>query len=177
MRNAFLFTVSILLLGISGSFAQDQVEFTSKYTNLEDSCLWGEEITGIEPRNDDYRICKGLNGYEVYEYYTTYGSPVKILQNKSIDYEKALAPLKEYSMYAYGKLLEWRFADGEPFAVIYRVNCYSHPGSGENDSELEEYLIVRGLQGYDIEADIDVKKTSGANQTARDAAEKAYLKY
>lgn len=164
-----------MLMVFTNALAGDPISFSSQYTNQEDSCLWGEQITGIEPRGDDYRVCRGLNGYEVYEYYTAYGSPIKILQNDSIGYKLHLLPLKECVMCVYGKMLEWRFADGEPFAVICRIKCYSHPDSGEDESEHAEYLIVRGLQGYDIEEeDIDVRKTPRANEAARKYADGAY---
>jgi hypothetical protein len=55
--------------------------------------------------------------------------------------------------------IEWRMANGKPFAVILRI---------------EDKLYVKGLRGYEkIDYDIDAK-TPDANQQARDMADKAY---
>ena len=72
--------------------------------------------------------------------------------------------------------VEWRMADGKPFAVIMRVNKYDgvQDDTHYNGKKIGEELIVKGLKGFDqIDFTVDAK-TPNANQKARDLADQGY---
>lgn len=72
--------------------------------------------------------------------------------------------------------VEWRTANGKPFAVILRVSKY-----GDTDDEnpyigkkIGEELIVMGLKGFEnIDFKVD-SKTPNANVKAREMADSNY---
>ena len=72
--------------------------------------------------------------------------------------------------------VEWRMADGKPFAVIMRIPKY-----GETDEDnpyigkkIGEQLIIKGLKGFEkIDFTVDAK-TPKANQKARDLADQGF---
>ncbi|MFO7867858.1 MAG: hypothetical protein R6U95_00995 [Bacteroidales bacterium] len=172
MKQTNILFIIVQLFACIGASAQSNVTFTSSYTNQKDNCLWRSEITGIEPHDDDYRTCEGIGDYEIFEFYQTDGIPRQIVQNTHTDFETYLMPIDVYNSWHYGTLLEWRLANGEPFAVIYRITCYKK--SQDGTEKKDEYLIVRGLEGYNIKTDINVKKTKNANKLARNTADKAF---
>jgi hypothetical protein len=74
------------------------------------------------------------------------------------------------------KTIEWRLANGKPFAVIMRV--YEYAGNdlcATNGKVTKESLVVKGLKGFEIEETVDAK-TPNANLKAREVADKAYAK-
>jgi hypothetical protein len=76
--------------------------------------------------------------------------------------------------------IEWRLADGKPFAVIFRVDQSTE---GVDPAEMwrpenkrGEFLLVKGLKGYEhIDFAVDARSRD-ANAQARDMADRAYLK-
>ena len=81
----------------------------------------------------------------------------------------------------FGKV-EWRLANGKPFAVITRFTIFT-PDEMEagkdltNDySKFPQILVVKGLTGFEqIDFEIDAK-TNDANKKARDLADANYRK-
>lgn len=79
--------------------------------------------------------------------------------------------------------IEWRLANGKPFAVIARFVFYTMEDveagrdlSGDR-SKFPQLLIVKGLTGFeDIDFDVDVKTTPNSNRRARELADAAYAK-
>jgi hypothetical protein len=75
------------------------------------------------------------------------------------------------------KNVEWRLADGKPFAVIMRVYEYAGNDACSTAGKIKsESLTVQGLKGYEhIEGSVDAR-TPNANVKARELADKAYAK-
>jgi len=70
------------------------------------------------------------------------------------------------------RILEWRLADGKPFAVILRYSTWEKK---DQPRETGEFLAVKGLFGFQsINADIDVHKEPKANAVARERADNGY---
>ena len=72
--------------------------------------------------------------------------------------------------------IEWRMANGKPFAAIIRVPKYGDP-TPDNPyfgKVMGEQLVIAGLKGYDIELFVDARDPN-ANAKARELADKAYL--
>jgi hypothetical protein len=76
------------------------------------------------------------------------------------------------------KTVEWRLANGKPFAVIMRV--YEYMGDEQcatGGKIIGESLIVKGLKGYEhIDEEFKVKGTLNPNAKARQIADKGYAK-
>jgi hypothetical protein len=66
----------------------------------------------------------------------------------------------------------WRMKGGKPFAVIQRITCYALDENGSGPGKrLAEYLVVKGLKGYEsIDGAVNTK-TKKANEKAQAIAD------
>ena len=76
--------------------------------------------------------------------------------------------------------VEWRFANGKPFAVIYRIDLTKEDSGAADmwspENKTGEALVIKGLKGFEqIDFQIDAK-TPGANIKARQMADAGYKK-
>lgn len=175
MKNLILL---ILFTAFSAVSINAQVaKMTSVYTNLKTDCRAEEKIVADEVPF----ICKAVGGYrariipagawaEMIEIIDLQGETVASLGTHGYGYSTG------------GKrMLEWRLANGKPFAVIFRVNKFDSEASLENgDSpyldkyKIGESLIVRGLDGYgQIDFEVD-GKTKNANLAAQKKADENF---
>lgn len=149
--------------------AQQSVKFTSVYSRLDGKgcrTLRGGRGT------DDAQQCKGVGGYDVEVYYSAATMQIAAIRNRD-GQGAGIATLNLDFDYSKTRL-EWRLADGKPFAVIMRVPRYGKPKEGEYFGDvLGQEIIVAGLVGYNIDEKIDAKQTA-ANAKAREAADKAF---
>ena len=165
-----LLATILALAGATFASAQKPVKFTSVYTRLDGrgcKTLRGGQGT------DDATLCKGVGGYNVEVYYSA--ATIQIGAIRKIDDQ--IAPLATLNLdFDYTKSrLEWRLANGKPFAVIMRVPIYAPPKDGEYFGKvIGQQLIVVGLVGYEISQKIDAK-LAGANLKTRELADKAFL--
>ncbi len=174
MKNlATIFIIFLFILN-SNIYPQKTVKttkFSSRYTNLEKDC---KTIGGGEG-TDDASDCRGIGGYRI----QIYAAAAMLIIVAQPPVKKALIQLASQDFDFDGKkhTVEWRMADGKPFAVIMRVAEY---GDRDNESpsyfgkKIGETLIVRGLQGFeDLILEIDAK-TPNANKKAREMADNGY---
>jgi hypothetical protein len=133
-------------------------KFTSVYTDLSRQCKAAFKEVG---EGQDMPLnCKGYGGYRISIGYSAMYAHVaaETLDGKNVI--PLTAAQINFDMQK-GRKIEWRLANGKPFAVILRV---------------EDKLFVKGLRGYEkIDYDVDTKMTPNANQQARDLADRAYL--
>jgi hypothetical protein len=175
MKIKIVFITALLGSMLAGSVAAQTkpavTKFTSVYTNLSRSCktLPGRDGT------DDASLCKGAGNYQVRLYYSAASSHINA-EVKGTDDSISLATLS-VGFDESKTTLEWRLANGKPFAVIMRRPIYS-----ENVAEGEYFgkvmgqkLVVIGLIGFGdaITGEVDAK-TPNANVKARELADKAY---
>lgn len=156
MRKLILLSMTGLMLapvGFALGLQSSQPKFTSAYTDLEKQCKAAFKKVG---EGQDMPLkCKGYGNYKISIGYSAMYSEIvaETLDGKNV------IPLATAEGSNYGKKVEWRLANGKPFAAIVRAN---------------EKLYVKGLRGYEkIDYDVDAK-TPNANQQARDLADKAY---
>jgi len=152
--------------------AQKTTKFTSVYTNLNGkTCKFYPGGDG----QDGMSLCKGPGKYQVRIYSSATMTHIVAelkgadenygLANVSLDFNQSKANV------------EWRLANGVPFAAIFRSPTYGEPNEfGAPGKKTGEELVVVGLKGHDdIEATIDAK-TPNANVKAREAADSKFWK-
>lgn len=152
-------------------FAKDPV-FTSVYTDASeckvfDPCEENEANCG----GDGHAECQGPKGYILYEWYSAISTMREVRIRDVESWQLQLSPTSGLQMQSYGQKTEWRLADGILFAVIQRTReC-----DPEAPKKCVEYLLVRGLRGYEsIRSDVDARKAN-ANAEARSIVDKGYL--
>jgi len=166
---------SLLLLAfLTGAvFAQKntpaKTRFTSIYTSLDKGCKTIHGSNGT----DDAFICKGAPGYQVNEFSAAAASYIGA-ELKGTDERFLIATINFDFDYSKTKL-EWRLANGKPFAVILRVPKYGNPASSDQyfGKVIGYKLAIIGLKGVTIDNSVDAK-TADANAKAREIADKAY---
>jgi hypothetical protein len=152
-------------------------KFSSAYTNLRTKC---KAIAGGEARGDDTPLrCGGFGGYEIRIDFSAASSHLRLQRKGGVSEDSVELAQQPLDYDSKGKI-EWRFAKGKPFAVIFHVD---KPKDGLDPSEMwrpenkaGESWLVKGLKGHeriDFEVAAD---TPDANQKARELADGAYTK-
>lgn len=162
-----------------GSAPAQASRFSSLYTDLKTQCKAairlkkGEEFQGDMPLR-----CSGYGDYEVRIDYSAASShlrvqPVRGNSNEGINL--AMQPIN----YDESHLLEWRLANGKPFAVIFRIDKSKSDQPEDKwapENKTGESLVIKGLKGFEhIDLEVDAK-TPQANVKAREMADNAYVK-
>ena len=171
--TTIVLSTCILVCLAAAAFGQTKAAhktvFTSVYTSLDHGC---KEISG-ENGSDGFSICRGPGRYQVRVYYSAATTQINAeirgtddyfpLATLSIDFDQRKARV------------EWRMANGKPFAAIFRVPTYDTPAEGEYFGKvIGEALIVKGLKGFgNIDASINARRPR-ANAEAREVADKGY---
>lgn len=156
----------------SRAAAQGATRFTSSYTALTKcgSGLTKKEEKEAEAQGSDIPTrCKGPGGYDVYIYYSACASIFSLekgeerigLGNQAVGWKQ--------------KSVEWRLANGKPFAIIMRLYEYAGNDQCATGGKITgQSLIVKGLKGYE-KIDETIKATTPkANLKARELADQGY---
>jgi hypothetical protein len=153
--------------------AQAATKFSSEYTTLT-KCGSGmtkkEEKEAEKNGSDIPTRCNGPGSYDIYIYYSACASHFTAVKGEeSISLAMQAVNWKQ-------KTVEWRMANGKPFAVIMRDYEYKGNDLCTTDGTITgESLIVKGLKGYDhIDETVNVKTTPDPNVKARELADKGY---
>jgi hypothetical protein len=146
--------------------------FSSQYTPLTNcgSGLTKREESEAEKQGSDIPSkCKGLAGYSIDISYSACSSSF------SLNRGDENIPLAMQAIDWKQKTLEWRTANGKPFAVIMRVYEYTGNDACSTGGKVKsESLTVQGLKGYEhIQQSVDAR-TPNANVKARELADAAY---
>ncbi|MFZ2090036.1 MAG: hypothetical protein WAU47_15815, partial [Desulfobaccales bacterium] len=185
-RYLSLAFLTALLLGVLSSFpfeAQSvaaQPKFSSAFTNLSTDCR--DALKSVGEGQDMPLKCKGYGQYYIYIYYSAFASHIAVKTKGNDDNTiHVTAEHVDFSDKGDSKV-EWRLADGKPFAVIIKVSRYNKEvqDTGENPYQdkykIGEAIIVKGLTGYNhIDFNVDAR-TPNAFAEARKLADDAYLK-
>ena len=174
MKPRLILCVAFLgLLMVGNILAQKPAatKFTSVYTSLSKGC---KVLKGGDGQ-DDAALCKGAGNYQVRVYYSAASSHFNA-EVKGTDDSVMLATLS-VGFDESKTTLEWRLANGKPFAVIMRVPVYADPVGDEQyyGKVIGQELVVVGLVGFEqtVSGEVDAK-TPNANVKAREIADKAY---
>jgi hypothetical protein len=160
--------------GKSTATPQAKPVFSSSYTTL---LKCGSGMTKKEEReaekhgSDIPSKCKGLGGYAVDISYSACASSFSLTRGEeNISLGMQAVDWKQ-------KTVEWRLADGKPFAVIMRIYEYAGDDLCTSAGKIKsESLMVQGLKGFEhIEESVDAKKPN-ANVKAREIADNGYAK-
>lgn len=157
-----------------------EVRFSSIFTDLTKDCE--NAFTEVGEGQDMPLKCKGYGGYYIYISYSAFASHITINTingNDSIDLATESLNYSDKK----GNKIEWRLANGKPFAVILKISKYNEKVQdlGENPYHKKyktgESLIIKGLKGYEhIDFEVNFKDTTDAITKARKLADRAYLK-
>ena len=154
-----------------------KVKFSSVYTKLDaKSC---QPIS--KSKNEDEEIpdiCRGYQGYKVFV--SHHGVVTKIYIGREIgkdveNWDASTLPSFVANNAGNGQIIEWRLANGKPFACIVRAQYDKQLINPDENGMLNE-LVVKNLKGFaKIDETIDAAKNSRANIEARNRADRAYL--
>jgi len=134
----------------------------------------GEELEG-----DMTLRCKGYGGYEVNIGFSATSSQFTINLVRKRDEDVVVSTMQPLD-YDQKRKIEWRLANGNPYAVIYRIDA-TKGDSGATDvwyseNKTGESLVIKGLKGFEhIEFEIDAKDPQ-ANVKARQMADEGYAR-
>jgi hypothetical protein len=178
--RAVLLSMTVLLIAgaaparRNAAAPQTNPVFSSNYTALTKcgSGMTKKEERGAEKNGSDIpTLCKGYDGYNVYISYSACASSFSITKG-----EETIS-LGMQSVGWKQKTIEWRIANGKPFAVIMRFYEYQGDDLCSSGGKIKgESLMVRGLKGFEhIEESVDAR-TSNANVKARELADKGFVK-
>lgn len=166
-----LFILLTLMLGFIFSTNAQVAKMSSVFTNMQTDCKAESKVEADEVPF----ICKAVGGYRVRIIPAgAWAESVEIVDKKG-------ETVSSLGMVGYGytavknRKIEWRMANGKPFAVIFRVNTYdSEKANDDGESpflakyKTGEKLLIRGLTGYSqIDFEID-----GKDKTANVKAQK-----
>lgn len=178
-----LFSLAVLgagfVLSQSVSSHGQAEKFSSLYSNLKTDCKAAVRLKKGEENGQDMPLkCKGYGGYEIRIDYSAAASNLRAqpLGDKSDD---AIMMGMQPIDYDQTRKVEWRLANGKPFAIIYRIvkSKTEQPEEMWSPKNLAgEFLIIKGLKGFEqIALELDAK-TPNANIKAREMADGAYAK-
>lgn len=173
-----IFIVFLLITAFSVISANAQIaKMTSVYTNLQTEC---KPESKVETDEVPF-ICKEVSGFRVR--ITPAGAQAETVEiiDKKGDVVTSLGNVGYGYSTANNRKLEWRMANGKPFAVIFRVNKYNaEKALDEGDNpylpkyKTGETLLVRGLTGYSqIDFEVDGKEPN-ANAKAQKMADENF---
>jgi hypothetical protein len=150
-------------------------KFTSTYTDLKKQCKAAFKSVG-EGQDMPLR-CKGYGGYEIAIDYSAASSNLRLQPVGGKNDDEMIILGMQPMTYSDTRKIEWRMADGKPFAVIYRMDKSKSEEATEMwqpQNKTGEALMVKGLKGYDhINFEVDAKEPD-ANAKARAKADAAY---
>jgi len=176
MKNLITVIVFCLFLFSGSAYSQknkkDVVKFSSQYSNLDKDC---KTIEGATEGTDEASDCKGVGGYRVHVWASA--ASLYIAAETPDKKDRIQLATQNFDFDQTKHTIEWRTANGKPFAVIMRVAVYSEDvKEGEYfGRKIGEQLIVTGLKGYEkIDFKVDAKLPD-ANARARGLADDAFL--
>ncbi|MCD9189436.1 MAG: hypothetical protein LUM44_23695 [Pyrinomonadaceae bacterium] len=175
MKNFILIALCTIFCAFS---ANAQVaKMSSVYTNLKVDCKPESKVEADEVPF----ICKAVGGFRVR--IVPAGAWAEMIE--IVDAQNKTAASLGTHGYGYStapkRMVEWRMANGKPFAVIFRINEYDQEKASEagDNPYTEKYktgekLIVRGLPGYSqIDFEVDAKEKN-ANVKAQNLADENF---
>jgi hypothetical protein len=156
-----------------------KVKFSSVYSDLKTECK--SALTKAEEKeteavgNDIPMVCNGYGGYEIL--LASHGTMTQFqvrVKNSRAESDVVAQETLHISDPIYTRKVEWRLADGQPFAVIFRRDVNDEPEDPAMKKKIGEVLRVMGLKNEKINFEVDVKKTPAPNEEARRLADNAY---
>uniref|UniRef100_A0A7V4LDI2 Uncharacterized protein n=1 Tax=Desulfobacca acetoxidans TaxID=60893 RepID=A0A7V4LDI2_9BACT len=176
-----LFQVVALSFLLTSVPTSAQPQFSSAFTHLARDCQ--DAVKGEAAGEDIPQKCKGYGRYYVFIYYSAYGCHIAI-KNQDNDEMIYLAPEQFDFSSKKDSVVEWRLANGQPFAVIIKVTKYNTTKAQERGDnpfqkkyKIGDVVLVKGLKGYGhLNYSLNAATTSDALAKARTLADQGYGK-
>ena len=170
----WIFMILSLAAGATTVYAEDApVSFSSAYTHLSKECKWAYAEFELSEGQDNALLCKGSGKYQIYIYFSAINSFLSIRLKDDPDtavFDSAIGGIDEKK-----GVVEWRMANGIPFAIIVRSREYASREEGAK--LLKESMVVRGLGQYSkISGIVQASKNIQANEQARKLADDGFNK-
>jgi hypothetical protein len=151
--------------------------FSSHYTNIQKECKDAEtgkydagarDILGTCPAFHDYQATINWSAANGCLFIQRLGPP------RDQDDTALPAIACDRGAAITERMLEWRSANGQPFAVIVRHSDWDERDSA-HPKNVGQRLVVRGLTGFEsINTSVDTRKEPRANEIARARADDGY---
>jgi len=146
------------------------IAFSSTYTDLAHECR--DKFNNEEEGQDMPLLCKGRDNYSVHVDFSACCDHIRVEGKR--DFQLQLPPQTIGS--SLNRTLEWRLANGKPFAVIFRIDRYRGDITMPPVQKAGSVLIIKGLLGFsNIDYAVDVKLHHNPNQVARKLADQGYM--
>src|ERR1043166_2846956 len=160
--TGLLFCLAFMVPGSAQSVRATR--FSSAYTDLSKDCK--AKFKKAAEGQDMPVICKGFGGYLITSNPYALGVQYSV-ENPKFKKGDDLKSILVGDVSSSGRrLVEWRMADGKPFAIIFRSD--KRKDGDVDNTKLTKVLIVTGLHGFDkIAYEIDAK-SANANVRARE---------
>ena len=168
----FVFCLILLTGNIYAQKTSKTTKFSSVYTNLDKDC---KTIEGGSEGSDETSDCRGVGGYRIL---VGAAAAMQMIAVQTPDKQDLIQFATQNFDFDQTKIkVEWRLANGKPFAVIMRVFKYGEETDDENPyfgKKVGEELRIVGLKGFEeINFTVDAK-TPNANAKARELADNGY---
>jgi hypothetical protein len=151
--NPGAYVFAVMVTGRDGSTTGIGSDFSSEYTDLKTGC----KTSGGNEGGHVSHFCPGPGDYQIHYFDAATAYQINAA-TKDREWEEPLQMIGLDKLDAIGNV-EWRLADGKPFAVLVRT-----PGT--------DAVIVRGLKGFER---IKYEESgSGAVERARSMADNDY---
>ncbi len=167
----------ILILGLtSRDLRAAEPKFYSVFTDLSHCTVDASQQD--TPGELASKRCTGAGRYEVQLSPSTFEDYLDI-RSAQDEFSMALRLRGEEHLEKHGNRLEWRFADGQPFAIIVRTQTFNTSGvlTGEqfsNKYKTGDYYVARGLRRHEeISEQVDATAPN-ALDTIRKQVDAAY---
>lgn len=161
--NAYIFSINVTRWKAVQTVDEGaaHVGFSSSYTALDTGCT---EHGGNEGGHVSH-FCPGPAGYQIH-YFDSAMTLEFNAQNEDEEFNVRLASQGlDYDLRT--RKVEWRMADGRPFAAIIRIDRTTGADPGQ-------FLVVKGLKGFEfIDGQVNAQ-LAGANEAARRLADEAF---
>jgi hypothetical protein len=151
------------------SAQKNDIRFTSTYMSLNSDCQ--DKFSASDNDHDMPVICSGPGGYRIDVEFSACCEHMQVEDGTGflliLPEQRAGTVMK--------RKLEWRLANGKPFAVIFRMDKYR----GDitlSPEKVSEVLVIKGLNGFtSIDYEVNQKQHSNPNQEARNLADRGYI--
>ncbi len=145
------------------------IAFTSVFTELKKDCK--DKFNDVGEGQDMPVICKGYGGYIIDVEFSACCEHMQVQGGKDFLF---LFPEQRFVTVMKRKM-EWRLANGKPFAVIFPVDKYKWDITVTPNKVSGETLTIKGLEGYEnIYHQIDMKRNPNPHKEARRLADHGY---
>jgi hypothetical protein len=139
--------------------------FSSVYTDLNKDCR--NKFKSVGEGQDMPLVCKGFGGYQIHIDYSASSEHYRAEKGQSV-----IGLVRHRIGRVPSKKIEWRMANGKPFAIIVRINKYDEDSDEFNPKKIGQSLLIKGLAGYehiDFEVDAALPNANAKAQKMADS--------